>query len=600
MRQLIILLMLFVSTSGYTNDLKNHASPYLAMHGDDPVQWMEWGDAALAKAKKENKLLFVSVGYFACHWCHVMHRESFKNKAIAKKLNQNYISVKIDRELNPVVDKRLIEFVTATVGRAGWPLSVFITPDGYPLVGATYIPPKQFSNAIDDLAGRWKESHKQLRIDAEELNLKLKFALEMRENVGSERAVADNVDTFIKAAMENADELEGGLGSSMKFPSIPQFHALLKLNAKHNDPEIHEFLKHTLDVMAQKGLHDELAGGFYRYTVDPSWLTPHFEKMLYTNALMPILYLDAAKQYDKPYYKDVALETLQFLIDEMRAESGAFIASLSAVDDKNEEGGYYLWTQAELGKILSKDELKLANKAWNMDQPNELVSGNLPMMKMRMKGLSLIFQQPEAKITERLTALKKKLKTHRNKTRVIPKDNKELTGWNGLTLAGFARALSTDKALQPVGDKLADFLLQQWDGKQLNRARKSLQEGTLNDYAAVSWGLLEWAKASGNEKAKLAGEQIAKIAWNTFYIDGNWRESINQLLPEGTKQAHLTDDPMPSAEALLIRASLLSADEVLQEKAKKVLKHSTKAVEDDPYSYASLISISLSKPPVQK
>lgn len=592
--------MLFVSTSGYTNDLQNHASPYLAMHGDDPVQWMEWGDEALAKAKKENKLLFVSVGYFACHWCHVMHRESFKDETIAKKLNANYISVKVDRELSPVLDKRLIEFVTATVGRAGWPLSVFITPEGYPLVGATYIPPEQFSKALDDLAGRWKKSHQQLATDANELNTKLKMALEVRENIGSARTVADNADAFIEAAMENADTLEGGLGSSMKFPSIPQLHALLKLNAKHNDPEIHEFLKHTLDVMAEKGLHDELAGGFYRYTVDPSWLTPHFEKMLYTNALMPILYLDAAKQYDKPYYKDVALETLQFLIDEMRAESGAFIASLSAVDNKNEEGGYYLWTQSELKTILTKDELHLVNKAWNMDRPNELVSGNLPMMKMTMKGLSLIFKQPEAKIAERLTALKEKLKRHRNKTRVIPKDDKELTGWNGLTLAGFASAVATDKALRPIGDELAEFLLQQWDGKQLNRARKSQQEGTLNDYAAVSWGLLEWAKTSGNDKAKLAGEQIAKMAWDKFYVDGSWKESINQLLPEGTKQAHLTDDPIPSAEAVLIRASLLSDNEGILAKAKKVIQHSTKAVEDDPYSYASLISISLSKPLGQK
>lgn len=585
--------MLSFSITGYTNDLKDHASPYLAMHGDDPVQWMEWGDAALAKAKQENKLIFVSVGYFACHWCHVMHRESFKNKAIAKKLNQHYISVKIDRELNPVVDKRLIEFVTATVGRAGWPLSVFITPDGYPLVGATYIPPQQFSEAIDDLTGRWQKSHKQLSIDAKELNQKLKIALELRENVGSERTIADNADAFMKAAMENADTLEGGLGSSMKFPSIPQLHALLKLNAQKNDDEIHEFIKFTLDAMAQKGLHDELAGGFYRYTVDPSWQTPHFEKMLYTNALMPILYLDAAKYYKNPYYKAVALETLQFLIDEMRADNGAFIASLSAVDDKNEEGGYYLWTQTELQKILSKEELKLANKAWSLDQPNELVAGNLPMMKMSLQGLALIFKQPEAMITERLTALKTKLKLHRNKTRVIPKDDKELTGWNGLTLAGFSRALAADKTLQPIGDQLAEFLIKQWDGEQLKRSRKSAQEGTLSDYAAVSWGLLEWAQASGNEQAQRVGEQIAKTAWEKFYFDGNWKESINQLLPEGTQQAHLTDDPMPSAEALLIRASLLSGDGKTQTKAKQVLQHSTKAVEDDPYSYASLISLDL-------
>ncbi|HIP81933.1 MAG TPA: thioredoxin domain-containing protein, partial [Leucothrix mucor] len=247
----LLLLLLTISTSAKTteNALKSHSSPYLAMHGNDPVNWMDWGKPALDKAKKENKLLFISIGYFACHWCHVMQRESYADKGIAKLLNKNYISVKVDRELNPVLDKRLIEFVQVTNGTAGWPLNVFLTPEGYPLVGATYMPREQFSSVLDQLDKKWKTDQATLESQAKEMSETLVSMLQTQEittashnnksnksnssknnAVEKTKTIQQLSDGFVKNAMKYADTMQGGFGQRRKFPQIPQLWALLKLN----------------------------------------------------------------------------------------------------------------------------------------------------------------------------------------------------------------------------------------------------------------------------------------------------------------------------------------------------------------------------------
>ncbi len=582
-----ILLCILPISLAYSNSLKNHSSPYLAMHGDDPIHWMEWGEAALEKARKENKLIFVSVGYYACHWCHVMHRESFLNTEIAQKLNKNYIAIKVDRELSPVLDKRLIEFVTATLGQAGWPLSVFITPAGDPLVGATYIPQKSFSSALSSLAQKWTKESEVLSADAKALNLKLKTALTGQEMRGTQKHIADNSSAFIADMMRSADTLQGGIGEQMKFPSSPQLHALFELNKKNKQPEIDEFIQLTLDAMAQKGLHDELGGGFYRYTVDQGWNTPHYEKMLYNNALLPLLYFDAADYYKNEDYRQIALQTLYFLKDAMQGKSGAFIASLSAVDDKNVEGGYYLWTYQELKKTLTSEELQLATLAWEIKPSSNEI---LPMMQVTVAELAKKMDISEAKVVSRLEQLKSKLNKHRTKTRKIPRDHKLLTAWNGLTLAAFAKGIHSDKSLKPRGQQLANFLISMWNGKHLKRSAASNKVGTLNDYAAASWGLLSWAHAADNDQSRQMGIKLADYAWKHFYHEGTWLEAQNQLLPKGVQTTHITDEPYPSAETLLIRASFLANTKELKANAAKALRYSSKSIESNPYSYASLIA----------
>ncbi len=586
------LLWLLLMPLAFANALKNHASPYLAMHGNDPVDWMEWGSAAIEKARKEDKLLFISIGYYACHWCHVMHRESYSNAEIAKKLNQHYIPVKVDRELNPVLDKRLIEFVSATNGTAGWPLNIFMTPEGYPLVGATYIPQPAFSRALSDLAGQWKDNRKQLTYDAEILNNRLSFTLNSQEVKGKKKHIADNSAALITAIMNSADTFQGGLGEQVKFPSSPQILALLELNKHFKKPAVDEFIRLTLDTMASKGLHDTLSGGFFRYTVDPGWQTPHFEKMLYNNAMLPMLYLDAAKYYHHAPYRKIALETLYFLQESMMDPStGAFIASLSAVDDKGIEGGYYLWTQDQLKQILSTAELKLANMAWEMNQPPELEAGILPMMQTSPGAIARQLKQPENKVHEQLAHLKNKLKRYRQQHRSLPRDHKRLTAWNGLALAALAKALDSDPALKPTGERLAHFLATLWNGKTLKPAANSATPGTLGDYAAAAWGLLSWADASNNQQARTTGIKLLEYAWQQFYKNHTWQESEKQLLPEGVQTAHLVDSPYPSAETLLIRASMLAKVPAMTTNVRKVLGYSTQAIESNPYSYASLIAV---------
>lgn len=587
---LIITTLIFFVNSASANELKNHSSPYLALHGDDPVDWRKWGKPVLEQAKKENKLLFVSIGYFACHWCHVMQRESFADKGVAKKLNKNYISVKVDRELNPVLDKRLIEFVTVTNGTAGWPLNVFITPEGYPLVGATYLPREHFSNVLDQLSNKWKTENMALTKQAKEMSETLVSMLEKQERK-VEGSIKDLADKYVDAAMEYADTLQGGFGQEQKFPQIPQLWGLLKLNQINKNEEADELIKLTLDQMATKGLHDELAGGFYRYTVDPSWEIPHFEKMLYTNALMPLLYFDAADFFNNSAYREVALETLYFLRNEMQGEKNAFIASLSAVDDKNEEGGFYLWTREELKKVLSEQELQLANQYWNLNRANELPAGNLPREAQSAADLAKQYGVEENAIKNNIQYLKTKLKQHRDKTRVLPRDDKLLSGQNGLALAAFARGIGYDPSLIETGEKLSQFLLSLWDGKTLRKSAANNDAGTLYDYAAVSWGLIKWGLTTNNEQIKQAALDITRIAWEKFYIDESWVEDPNSLLPEGQKQMHITDSALISPEALLLETSYLTNDKKLIDRADKTRNKLTRSLETDLYSYPSLLSL---------
>ncbi len=587
-----LLFIFVIQTPIIANDLKNHSSPYLGLHGNDPVNWMEWGKPAIEKARKENKLLFISIGYFSCHWCHVMQRESYSNKNIAKKLNKNYISVKVDRELNPVLDKQLIEFVQITNGTAGWPLNVFVTPEGYPLVGATYMPRKQFSSVLDQLDHKWRTEQASLTAQALDMSKTLTSMVQKQERNTTGKTLQQLQQGFVPTAMQYADKMQGGFGEQRKFPQIPQLLALLNLNAKYNkDREADDFIQLTLKQMASKGLHDELGGGFYRYTTDPDWETPHFEKMIYTNAMMPILYFNAFEQYKNENYKIIALETLHFLTDSLRGGSNAFIASLSAVDDKNEEGGFYLWTQSELKKILNKEELKVANQYWNLNRSNELPAGNLPRQAMTLNELAKELGSSHETTQKQLALVKTKLKAHREETRKLPRDTKLLAGMNGLVLSAFAKGIQYDSALKTTGTHLSQFLISLWDGKTLRRSAANSKPGTLYDYAAVSLGLIEWGTATKNSSAVNIGQVIAKAGWDTFYLKKSWVENPDNLLPNRAIQVHIADSSLVSSEALLLKASILSGQQQLIKQARKVQNIMTRSLEVDSYSFPSLLSL---------
>ena len=594
LKNLITILLVSAATVSFTanaNSLDGHHSPYLAMHGKDPIQWLSWGEEALERARKENKPLYVSIGYFACHWCHVMHDESFRDKDVAKELNEHYIPIKVDRELNPVLDKRLIEFVSVTNGVAGWPLNVFITPEGFPFAGATYMPRDHFYGVLQTVGKRWEGGSDTMKTKAQQLNSQLKGMLGILELTTKEHSIGSRRAEFLKKTMESADDLQGGFGNQ-KFPNIPQLSALLQVNALKPDPEIDEFLRLTLDAIISKGLHDAIGGGFFRYTVDPGWRTPHFEKMLYTNAQMPILLLQAADYFKEPHYRTIALETLDFLKRSMQGKQ-AFIASLSAVDQDGNEGAYYLWTKQEIKKLLNKKDQALAFEMWDLDREDDFSHGNLPILSESIESLSKLMKQSVAATTADLKRIHNKLLAHRATSREIPRDDKQLAGWNGLALSAFAEALPYKADYLKTGNSLAGFLLSLWDGKQLRRSAASKQPGTMLDYAAVANGLLAWSKASKQVRYSAVAAAIVDEAWRLFYKDMAWHETSDSLLPNAIEQSHIADTPITSPETLLLKASEQLGGNIMQQRIRSVISTSNRSINVDPYGYASLIAFSL-------
>ncbi|HHO68601.1 MAG TPA: thioredoxin domain-containing protein, partial [Gammaproteobacteria bacterium] len=533
------------------NRLAGHPSPYLAMHGRDPVAWQLWSPEVLERARREGKLVFVSSGYFSCHWCHVMQRESYRDADIAARLNRHFVAVKVDRELEPALDAQLIEFVELTRGRAGWPLNVFLTPEGYPLLGFTYLPPERFAALLDDLQQRWQTERESLtalaREGVEELRAR-KSLMDAGVPVDGDalRALAD-------ASRGLRDDLAGGFGQQARFPMAPQLSALLDAEAALGDEALAGFLVLTLDQMAGRGLRDHLGEGFFRYTTDPDWLVPHFEKMLYTSAQLSMLYLKAAQVLDRPRYRDIGLRTLDFVLDHMAAGDGAFLSSFSAVDDQGREGYYYLWSTADLERLLDQDELRAARAWWNLRGTPAFDYGYLPVAgRSRAEVAGELGMKPD-RLERLLASAKRKLLAERGH-RALPADGKRLAGWNGLVLSALARAWQAGgepryrragRALVAAIHKL--FLV---DGGLRRSAQggRALGSAGAEDYALVARGLYDWSLVD-ESSAGAAVPGLVRRGWNDFYRGGRWYRSESSLVATLGGKLALESSPLPSASA---------------------------------------------------
>ena len=557
------------------NQLRDHASPYLAMHGHDPVQWQQWNAETVARAKRENKLLFVSSGYFSCHWCHVMQRESYQNQAIAALLNTYFIPVKVDREIHAALDAKLIEFVEATQGYAGWPLNVFITPEGYPLVGLVYLPPASFKQGLEKLSAQWQQQPAALAKMAKDAAAELD-QLEMAAVVSVPYGLGGDLQQrLLKEVYVIADEIEGGFGQQQKFPSVPQLQVLLDIYQEKKQPRLKTLLVLTLDKMASQGLCDQLGGGFFRYAVDPAWQVPHFEKMLYDNALLARLYLQAAEVLNNKAYEAVGRETLDFMQRELSTTRGGLAASLSAIDDKGIEGGYYLWTPTELEKILDKEELAVARTAWQLDGPPDLDHGHHLVQAMSIKELAKAVNKDDKAATVLLNSARRKMQQARLQ-RKLPRDDKRIAAWNGLALSAFAAGarLSGGKGYRQTGQELFKAISSiLWDGKELHRAfshKGSMGEGGLEDYAYVAAGLYDWFELSGNKAALELTRRILHKAWDKFYTPQGWRQAERMLLRYGAGDVLIADGPMPSPSAVLIKTSLAVSQKTGDQKLREL------------------------------
>ncbi|MEK7260801.1 MAG: DUF255 domain-containing protein [Pseudomonadota bacterium] len=569
-----------------TNQLKHHPSPYLAMHAADPVAWQDWGPAAVERARREGKLLFISVGYFSCHWCHVMQRESYRNPDIAAFLNRHFVPVKVDRELEAALDARLIEFAERTRGQGGWPLNVFITPEGYPMYAALYLPPAEFKSVLERLQGLWAKDRAGLERLARDEAKRAAAPAEMPVATGS----------FVEQALAQADSIHGGFGDQSKFPSAPQLEALLARAGAGPEPRLKEFLKLTLDHMADLGLYDHVGGGFFRYTVDPSWKTPHFEKMLYDNALLARVYLHAAKVLREPRYERVARTTLDFMARELRVPDGALIASLSAVDDKDVEGGYYLWNADELAALLSEREAQVLRLAFGMQDAAPFEAGYLPLRSLPPAEVARQLGLDTAAVEAALSQALEKLRQARTK-RALPRDTKLLAGWNGLALAVFAEAarVTGEAKYRDVAAGIRDYLMRAlWDGKTLKRAvdkGRAVGAVALEDYAYVTQGLLEWARLTDSTADYAQATSVARVAWQRFYAARGWRLDERSLIQTGGAEAAIADGPLPSPSAVLVEATLALAektgDVALARQARTARDLARSAVQRDRFWQAS-------------
>ncbi|MEO1766642.1 thioredoxin domain-containing protein [Thiobacter aerophilum] len=585
MRTLLLVLLLFapaLQAEPLANRLRHHPSPYLALHGTDPTAWQEWNAETVARARRENKLLFVSLGYFSCHWCHVMQKESYRDPEIAAFLNAHFIPVKVDRELDPALDAQLQAFAEATRGQSGWPLNVFITPEGYPLFALLYAPPAEFLQAVQRLAARWDEEGPQLARLAREAALPPPPPLTVEARFAPAIGVLYQ-QRLVEEALAHADVLQGGFGKVSKFPHAPQLAALLAIEGRKPNPRLAEFLRLSLDQMARLGLRDHVAGGFFRYTVDPDWHTPHFEKMLYDNAQLAAVYLDASRLLARPEYRDIAYETLDFMLENLRDVSGGFVTSTSAVDEAGREGGVYLWDKAELARLLDAADYSLVERIWGLGEPPSFELGYLPMARI----------VPTAAETARLRAIHARLKAERAR-RGLLRDEKLLAGLNGLALAALARAAQDEPRYRPAARAVRDFLVQRLMTDQ--GLRKGIASGQvlgpadLEDYAYVAEGLLAYALLDESLGDRERARTLVTRAWDLFHGPHGWTLDTQPLLARPYYQRIVPDGATPAPAAVLIRTSWRLGGKPLRTRALRALNVGYEILDQGVFWYATQVA----------
>jgi uncharacterized protein YyaL (SSP411 family) len=497
------------ATDAHTNRLAREKSPYLLQHQHNPVDWFAWGDDAFAKAQREHKPIFLSIGYSTCHWCHVMERESFENEEVARFLNEHFVSIKVDREERPDVDKIYMTFIQATSGQGGWPLNVLLTPDRKPFFGGTYFPPDNrygrpgFLQVLQQVQQLWQTRHAELANSAADIHARLEQLGVNHENssgVVLTSAVLQNAGSLFK---ESYDPRHGGFGDAPKFPQPSQPQFLLRYARRFKDPDAIRMVLHTCDRMAAGGIHDQLGGGFARYSVDAEWLVPHFEKMLYDNAQLAQLYLDAYLVSGDARHAGIARDILAYVLRDMTHPEGGFYSAEDA-DSEGHEGKFYCWTRAELLNLLTPEESNVAIRYFGVTEQGNFVDHSHPHPLPGQNVLSIADPNLSDGEQALLASAKGKLFAARSQ-RVRPHlDDKTLASWNGLMLGAMARAyavLGDALYLRAAEKNLAFLQARLWDANTktlYHRWRKGERDNVqlLEGYAFLLSGVIDLYEAT--------------------------------------------------------------------------------------------------------
>lgn len=504
----------------FVNRLASETSPYLLQHANNPVDWYPWCDEAFERAKADDKPVIVSIGYSACHWCHVMEHESFEDEETAEIMNDRFINIKVDMEERPDVDQIYMSFVQLTTGRGGWPMNVFVTPDKLPFFGGTYFPPSprygmpSWRQILLSISEAWNERRDELMLSADDILGELR---RMTQTAGSSPVNSELLDLAFQSFVRSFDATNGGWGGAPKFPQAMSMDFLLRYWYRTGEQKALDMVSFTAKKMARGGIYDQLGGGFHRYAVDSIWLVPHFEKMLYDNAQLIRLYVHLFQITGDEEFRSVAVETIEYVIREMLDEKGGFYSAQDA-DSEGEEGKFFVWTPEQVADVLGEEKAAKFNKPYDVT-----VSGNF-----EGNNILNLRRSSDEEITpyrEMFTEMRAKLFAEREK-RVKPlRDDKVLTAWNGLMLAGFAesgRVFGETRYLQ-IARSNADFLLSQLsENGRLLRTWKDGEaklNGYVEDYANLADGLLELFQATGELRYLDAARSLADAMIEHFWDD---------------------------------------------------------------------------------
>ena len=569
MRQFLYTFLLFsffsceMGTAQFSNHLANESSPYLLQHANNPVDWHPWGKEALAKAKAENKLILVSVGYSACHWCHVMEHESFEDTAVAKIMNEHFINIKVDREERPDVDDVYMTACHLASGRnCGWPLNAFALPDGRPVWAGTYFPKKEWVGVLEYFIKTKAEEPEKLDNYAGELLNGIRQNGRIPFNGSDQKFTKENLDIITDNFLANIDLKKGGRKGSPKFPMPNNYQFLLQEYYQTGNEKTLEAVTVTLDNMANGGIFDHLGGGFARYSTDDKWKVPHFEKMLYDNSQLVSLYAQAYQVTKNPLYKKVVEETTAFIERELMNENGGFYSSLDA-DSEGEEGKFYIWTAEELAAIFQDDDqLKIFSNYYEIYKKGNWEHGNILHRKKSAEEVAKISGITLEALEKIIQNAKEKLMVARDK-RIRPGlDNKVLTSWNALMLKGYIdayKAFGEDSYLK-VALKNADFLTSQMlqNDNRLNRNfkdGKSVINAFLDDYALTAEAFIALYQITFDEKWLYKAKDLVDYSISHFFDkkSGMFNYTSDLDPPLIARKMETSDNVIPASNSVIAK-----------------------------------------------
>jgi hypothetical protein len=573
------------------NRLAAEKSPYLLQHKDNPVWWQPWGEDALAEAKRRDVPVFLSVGYSTCHWCHVMEHESFEDEQVAKLLNDGFVSIKVDREERPDVDALYMDAVQAMTGRGGWPMSVWMTPDGRPFATGTYFPKPHFMQILENISRAWKAEREKVVDQAQAIVAALEAASRQKRAGGMDHEVLAG---FVEGWRRTFDPQQGGRQGAPKFPPAYDLQLLLRLDRRGADEITREVVSTTLDRIAASGTYDHLGGGFHRYATDEEWLVPHFEKMLYDQASLAIAYVEAHRALGVDEYALVARETLDYVLRDLTHPDGGFYSAEDA-DSEGEEGKFYVWTPGEIDELLGEDEARAVTEAFGVTERGNFEHGTTILALQDGHARVGRSETLGRAMTELFAAREQRIRPHL--------DDKILTDWNGLMITAMARTgrLLGEPRFVDSAERAARFVLEKMrddEGRLWHRWREGQPaiRGFLDDYAFMTEALIELHQATLDERWLDEAIALMRIQDGLFWDT----EREDYFATDGTDETLLIrrvepfDSVVPAGRSVAalnaLRLGDLLADEGLAGRGAQVLASSPQVVHQHPVAFAKLLA----------